>query len=503
MLYEPLHKETSSSDFAHVKKVGVIGAGVSGLQMARSLLAHGYEVTVFDKAPNVGGLWRENYHSYGVQVPKQLYEFPDFPFKTVPWGEFPTGEQTQQYICAFADHYKLMPHIRLNTPVVALKERTGQKGWVFQLGEGGSEEFDFAVVATGLYSQVANMPAWTGTMGDFSGTLIHSSRYLSPDIVKDKKVLVIGSAKSAVDIAIDTSKVSKEPPTLLYRSAHWCTPTWIAGIIPFQYVFLSRLGQALVSWYKGPWPAGAPRIHTFLSYLLFPLMWLVFRVVELLFKIQRGQWGVYAPKRDVVADFYGYGHVLNTTFISKWRKGELAGKLGEVRRLVKGGVETETGETIEADVVICATGFRKTYDYLPAQTKQSLSIESDGLYLYRQIFPANVRDVNLAFCGSECATISNIMTYGIHAEYISRVLRGAVALPSEDAMRMECEVMKAWKRSWMSETSSRASYVLLHQTHYHDQLMRDMGEAPGRKWCLSEYFCPYQPSDYNGIIKSS
>jgi cation diffusion facilitator CzcD-associated flavoprotein CzcO len=62
------------NDFAHVKRVGVIGAGVSGLQMARALKAQGIEVVVFDKAPKCGGLWRENYSSYGVQVPRQLCE---------------------------------------------------------------------------------------------------------------------------------------------------------------------------------------------------------------------------------------------------------------------------------------------------------------------------------------------------------------------------------------------------------------------------------------------
>jgi cation diffusion facilitator CzcD-associated flavoprotein CzcO len=59
-------------DLSHVKKVGVIGGGVSGIQMARSLAAAGIECKVFDKAPSPGGLWRENYSGYGLQVMKQV-----------------------------------------------------------------------------------------------------------------------------------------------------------------------------------------------------------------------------------------------------------------------------------------------------------------------------------------------------------------------------------------------------------------------------------------------
>mmetsp|Transcript_58479 Transcript_58479/g.163070 ORF Transcript_58479/g.163070 Transcript_58479/m.163070 type:complete len:503 (+) Transcript_58479:111-1619(+) len=501
MSYEPLTHTPGTSEFAYVKKVGVIGGGVAGLQMARALVAHGFQVTVFEKAPKVGGVWRENYHSYGVQVPKQLYEFPDFPFDAVEWGDYPTGAETQMYVEAYAAHFKLGPHIRCGTPVLALNERKGQKGYIFDLGEAGSEEFDFAIIATGMYSQVANMPSWASSKGSFAGDVIHSSEYLDRSVASGRRVVVIGCGKSAIDIAVDASEVAREAPTLLFRSAHWCTPRLIAGLIPFQYIFLSRFGQALVTWYKGAWPAGAPCIHTVLSYLLFPLMWIAFRIVELLFKIQRGQWGSYAPKLDVVADFYGYAHVLDTTFLSKWRQAKLHGKKGAVQRLVKGGVETESGEVIDADVVVCATGWKKTYDYLPAGVQQALGVESDGLYLHRHCIPAKVRDISLVFCGSEVATISNISTYALHAEFICRMLEGSMALPSEPEMRGECETMRAWKRSWMPETPSRASLVLLHQTHYHDQLLRDMGLPPARKCCLSELFCPYQPTDYDGIMK--
>ena len=63
------------------------------------------------------------------------------------------------------------------------------------------------------------------------------------------------------------------------------------------------------------------------------------------------------------------------------------------------------------------------------------------------------------------------------------------------------ELTQAWKRKWMPETASRASLVLLHQTHYHDRLLKDMGLPHRRKSNpLSELFMPYQAGDYDNVI---
>jgi len=53
--------------------VGIVGGGVAGLQTARALLAKGFEVTVFESASTVGGVWRENYLNFGLQVPKEVH----------------------------------------------------------------------------------------------------------------------------------------------------------------------------------------------------------------------------------------------------------------------------------------------------------------------------------------------------------------------------------------------------------------------------------------------
>ncbi len=278
-------------------------------------------------------------------------------------------------------------------------------------------------------------------------------------------------------------------------------------MIPFQFVFLSRFGQALVSWFKGPLP-GAPRSVGVAHALLRPIMRPIFGVVEALFAFQLALRGARAPPLDVVADFYGFGQVLDSTFQERAADGRIRVVRGEGGALTRGGLALrgagEGAAPLPCDLVVAATGFKKGYQYLPEGARGSLLRGAgggeDGLYLYRNIIPTGVQD--LAFVGSEVATISNVATHGIQAEWLTRVLQGRVALPAAADMQRSVDAQAAWARAWMPATPSRANLVLLHQTHYHDALLKDMGVPHRRKGGLgvAEVLMPYRPADYFGIV---
>jgi cation diffusion facilitator CzcD-associated flavoprotein CzcO len=500
---------TSSSTppaFAHVKRVAVIGGGVAGLQTARALRAYGFEPVVFEQAPEIGGVWRSNYTGFGLQVPKQLYEFPDFPFQ-VPEGYYPTGPEVQSYILAYADKFKLRPHIRTSTTVKSVAPRAdGKRGWTVTTspaaGPGVASDrvdVDFAVVCTGMYNK-PSVPAMDG-VASFKGRIIHSAEYTDKSVAKGKQVVVIGGGKSALDCASESAKAGAASTTLVQRSPHWGTPRKIAGLIPFQYVFLSRLGQALVSWYKGALPTAPGSVkaaHAALSVVMGP----VFALVGELFAFQLGQKG---PRRvkgtDVVRDFYGFAQVHDTTFKSMVASGKVKPVTGRVEKLEADAAVLTDGTRVLADVIVLGTGFTKSYDVFDASTRSKLGVQADGLYLYRNVLPPSVPD--LAFVGSEVATISNITTHGLQAEWLARLLTGKVALPAPEAMEAAVRDHTSWARGWMPETSSRSNLVLLHQIHYHDRILKDMGVPHRRKGAnvLAELFMPYQPRDYDGILK--
>lgn len=115
--------------------------------------------------------------------------------------------------------------------------------------------------------------------------VMHSTDFQDVNLAQGQRVVVVGNGKSAVDCAVEASKASGAKVTLLSRQPHWPTPRKIADLIPFQYVFLSRLGQALVTGHRGPLP-GAPAHMTWWHKLGWPLMAGAFTVVEMLFALQ-------------------------------------------------------------------------------------------------------------------------------------------------------------------------------------------------------------------------
>jgi len=66
-------------DLRTVQRVGIIGAGVTGLATAKTLLAAGVDCTLFDRGDRLGGVWADGYSNFAVQVQKELYQFPDWP----------------------------------------------------------------------------------------------------------------------------------------------------------------------------------------------------------------------------------------------------------------------------------------------------------------------------------------------------------------------------------------------------------------------------------------
>merc|ERR1711870_188127 len=125
-------------------------------------------------AQDVGGVWRENYDDFGLQVPKSLYEFPGFPYpKDGDFDHFPRGPQVQSYIQSYAQEYGLMELIRFGTPVQSLEQRRDKPGWVVRFEREGDlviEEFDYCVTCTGMYSGHPHLPLPKGA-GVFQGEM--------------------------------------------------------------------------------------------------------------------------------------------------------------------------------------------------------------------------------------------------------------------------------------------------------------------------------------------
>jgi dimethylaniline monooxygenase (N-oxide forming) len=411
-------------------RVAVVGAGVAGLQAIRALKSRGFDVTAFEGASTVGGLWKANYANFGVQVPKQLYEFQDFPMADVAWGEYASGPQVQAYIERYADAFGLRDVVKFNTRVAGVQQRVDGTWKVEMQSKEGTttEDFEYLVMATGIYS-VVNKVLLPGKPGqeNFSGTVVHSSDFRDATAAKGKRVVVVGGGKSAIDCALEASRAGASSVTLLQRTSHWPTPRKIAGIIPFQYIFLSRLGTALVSAHRGTFPGGSGKaVNAFRNSILGPaLVKPVFRMVEELFAFQFALRGDLRPKADVVSSFYDVAYVLNSDLPDMRRGEKVKMQMGEIDKYEGDStLRLKDKSTLEADLIVSATGFAQDYSiFSDPTTREDLDLQTDGMYLYRYMLPLKVK--NLAFIG-HMAAISNISTYGLQAEWLARNLTGSL-----------------------------------------------------------------------------
>src|SRR5215472_16115318 len=110
-------------------RVCIVGAGLAGLVTAKVLTQDGFDVVVFEKEREAGGVWSSSRTYPGLRAnnSRESYAFSDFPYPDTA-DEFPTAEQIRAYLRAYIDRFGLRSLIRLSTEVVSIT-RAGARGF--------------------------------------------------------------------------------------------------------------------------------------------------------------------------------------------------------------------------------------------------------------------------------------------------------------------------------------------------------------------------------------
>jgi hypothetical protein len=184
--------------------VAVIGAGPGGLVAARWLLSQGFEPTIFERAPMLGGQWTGLDGRSGVwptmhtNTSRILTAFSDLDHGTDV--VCPSGRDILDYLHRYAEAFDLVSRTRFRTRVEFLS--SGDAGWLVR-HTGETERFDRVVVATGRF-QSPFIPTVPG-LDTFAGSagITSTYQYRGPEPYRGKRVLVAGGAISAMEIAAD------------------------------------------------------------------------------------------------------------------------------------------------------------------------------------------------------------------------------------------------------------------------------------------------------------
>ncbi len=239
----------------------IIGAGSSGLTVLKAFVEAGLPAVCFERGSKVGGNWvfdNDNgqsriYRSLHINTSRSRMQFSDFPMP----GDYPDyagHEQVARYFEAYAEAFRLEPHIRFRTAVEHVAPAPG--GYLVRTEAGDEHVFGSVVVANGHHWD----PAFPEPPppGSFDGLSLHSHEYLSPTEplqLVGRRVLVVGIGNSAVDIASELARAGAQVSLSVRRGA-WVLPKYVfgrpidqPGIIPESLPDAVKTGIAEL-WYR-------------------------------------------------------------------------------------------------------------------------------------------------------------------------------------------------------------------------------------------------------------
>lgn len=348
---------------ATILDAAVIGAGPSGLILARQLGAKGVNFKVFERHNDVGGIWDIDapnspmYESAHFISSRTLSGFPDFPMPD-DFPDYPNHRQLLSYIKSYAEAFDLRRHIQFNQQLDKA-EQDANGIWQLHFTNGEVVQAKYLICANGVTWE-ANQVTWPG---EFNGEIRHSVSYRSSEEFKDKRVLIIGAGNSGVDIACDAA-FAAEQAFLSVRRGYYFMPKHIMG--KPSDVF-NEEGPKLPLMLKQPIFAG-------LLYLL---------------NGDLRRYGLPKPDHKV----FQTHPILNTQILHYLSHGDCIAK-PDVTRFDGDDVVFSDGSREKIDLVITATGYKHKIPFL----QQGEIAEKDGRPdLYLNIFSRQHK--NLAVLG--------------------------------------------------------------------------------------------------------
>ncbi|MGY2065344.1 flavin-containing monooxygenase [Blastococcus sp. SYSU DS0619] len=420
-------------------KVCIIGAGASGVTVAKSLRQQGVDFDWFEKGSALGGLWRYDndsgtssaYRSLQIDTSSRSLAYPDFP---VPRDRpaYLRARHVLEYLESYAAEFGVADAVQTRTEVTAV-EQLGSR-WSVTTDRHGARTYDAVVVANGHLS-VPRRPTFPGT---FTGEELHSHHYRTPEPFSGRTVVVVGMGNSGCDIAVDLARVAAQVHLSTRRSA-WILPKYLLGVPTDRWsAFLTR----------------KLRLPT-------PLARNVVKAVARVAVGPQERFGVPKPAHPIHREHATIGQELLQYVAYDWIRVR-----PDIASLDGREVRFADGTTASADAIIYATGYDPSFPFLPAD----LVARAEGGGLYRRIVHPDAP--GLYFAGLVQPVGSTIPLVEIQGRWIARVLTGDVPLPDEEGMAREIEAHRRWVRATFVN-SARYRLEVDFRT-YAGQLRRDM-----------------------------
>jgi cation diffusion facilitator CzcD-associated flavoprotein CzcO len=484
-----------------IRSVGIIGAGFAGVTAAKVLKSFGYDITIFEKEAEVGGVWASSrrYPGLTTQNQKRTYELSDYPMPD-EWPEWPLGPQVQSYIDSYTRAFGFADDILLDTEVTRARYDADRETWTVTSRTGGRDrkestsEFDLLIVANGIFCKPL-IPSFRGA-DEFiagGGVILHTSEFNDPELSRGKDVLVVGYGKSSCDVAQSTVGISRNT-TLVARTLTWKIPKFVGNRVNSKYIFMTRMSEALFpyirlegfeKWLHGRGLAVRNAMMNTLERIICKQCLLV-------------ETGLHPNKRlETIAR--STVSLVTPGFYENVRAGRLAVRRETaITELRAGKAVLSSGETLPVDMLVCGTGWKQEVAFLPDDVVSSITDANGDFRLYKSILPVDVP--RLLFNGYNSSFFSQLNAE-IAALWIVEYLSGGVKLPSRDEMNRWIDRRLAWMIGRTDGRHSHGTNIIPFSMHQIDELLKDIDLELARLTRLKQWFVPVIGPHFRKLTK--
>ncbi|MBM0206218.1 NAD(P)/FAD-dependent oxidoreductase [Micromonospora sp. STR1s_5] len=484
-------------------RIAVVGAGFAGVSAAKVLRQSGFDATVFERAPDVGGVWSRTrrYPGLHTQNDKGTYHLSDLPMPA-DYPQWPSGEQVQRYLESYVEKFGLASALRLSTEVTSAELVNDETGWLVTSRPAGAqdpltvERYDHLIVANGIFSDPV-VPSFDGhaNFTAAGGRVLATGEFHDIEAARGKNVLVVGYGKSSCDVAVPVSEVAAQTHVVA-RELLWKMPRKLGGALNYKYLLLTRMGEALFRYLH---------LRGFERFLHGPGDGLRRRMVDSVGSVATRQLNLrelgLVPKGSFEDIARSTVSLATEGFFERVTDGRIAVHREQVitELLVEGGrpaARLADGTVLPADLVICGTGFRQHVPFFDDALHARLQDDAGNFMLYRQILPIGVP--RLTFAGYNSSFFSPLSAE-MAAVWTAAYLRGGITVPTEVRMRDEVRDRLFWMTKRTNGRHARGTNIIPFSMHNVDEVLDELGLNVGPLTRARQWLFPVDPGSYRTV----
>ena len=396
----------------------IVGAGISGIGMAAhmEMKSPGHSYAIVERRDNLGGTW-DLFRYPGIRSDSDMHTL-GFDFE--PWKHeksIADGPAILEYLNKIADERGIRQHIRFSHKVISADFREDEARWhvEMELADGSTTRLtaNFVYLGSGYYDY--DEPHDPGfELGEFEGKVVHPQFWPEDLDYAGKKVVVIGSGATAVTIVPSISDKAAHV-TMLQR-----TPTWMFAR-PAKDKIANTLRRFLPE-------KLAYKITRYKNIKMQDIAFKRARETPEKMKamLSKGIEKALGPDYDKAAFTPPYNPwdqriclVPDDDLFEAMKAGKASVVTDHIEGFEAGGIRLRSGDFLEADIIITATGLK-----LAGAGKIAISVNGEAVdfsqrFYYKGCMFSNVPNLSTVF---GYINASWTLRADINSDYICRVL---------------------------------------------------------------------------------